>query len=429
MIAPRTVFAKVVAIMLAMAICLLTIVTLFFGMVVGPNINESFDRMLAAYAKAFAATSPTRADADRIVSDLHVNVRYEGAGGSWTTDPRLPSVAEFRAWSTTGGGGFLPRRQYQLAASPSGGTYLFAWSVGGHMLEAHEAMLVALILLMAGVILAANIVLRRLLDPLRALNTAVGELGAGRLDTRVPIRASDEFGRLTAAFNQMAERVSEMVQSRDRLLTHVSHELRSPLTRMKVALELPSGDVQRDRLAEDAAEMEHVVSELLELERLRTGRAVALRDVELVALLRDVASRVRDRAPGVRVIPTDEEIWLQVDDDQVRTALRNLVENALKYSLPDSRPVELRVARTANGVAIRVVDDGIGVSAADAERIFEPFYRVDPSRSKRTGGYGLGLSICKRIMEAHGGTITVERLSPRGTAFVLTFPHAGAGFR
>ena len=115
---------------------------------------------------------------------------------------------------------------------------------------------------------------------------------------------------------------------------------------------------------------------------------------------------------------------LDIDGDKIRTVLRNLLENAIKYSAADSRPVELSAVETAAGVIVRVTDSGVGIPAGDAERVFEPFFRVDPSRSKQTGGYGLGLSICKRVMEAHGGTIAMERLSPRGTAFVLTFPRA-----
>lgn len=299
---------------------------------------------------------------------------------------------------------------------------LYGHTLGPHALEAHGVLLLALLLVMAGVILAAQIVLRRLLDPLRMLGAAVAQVGAGQLDVRVPIHTNDEFGRLTDAFNQMAERVRGMIQSRDQLLVDVSHELRSPLTRMKVALELPAGDVQHGRLSDDVAEMERMVSELLELERLRTGRGVNAAPHDLIRILRDVAARYDDRPPGVRVVASAVEVFLDMDEDKVRTVLRNLLENAIKYSLPDSQPIALRVDETSAAIVVRVTDDGIGIPDTDAERVFEPFYRVDPSRSKSTGGYGLGLSICKRVMEAHGGQIAVERHSPRGTSFVLTFP-------
>ncbi|HMA25749.1 MAG TPA: sensor histidine kinase, partial [Gemmatimonadaceae bacterium] len=100
----------------------------------------------------------------------------------------------------------------------------------------------------------------------------------------------------------------------------------------------------------------------------------------------------------------------------------NLLENAVKYSLPDSRAVRVSVAKGAQGATVRVTDDGAGIPSEDTARIFEPFFRVDRSRSKESGGYGLGLSICKRVMEAHGGRITLEQANGRGALFVLTFP-------
>jgi signal transduction histidine kinase len=140
-----------------------------------------------------------------------------------------------------------------------------------------------------------------------------------------------------------------------------------------------------------------------------------------VPILREVASAFDDAGPGVRVTCGAPELELDLDGDRVRTVLRNLLENAVKYSLPDSRPVELSAARDGAAVVVRVVDDGPGIPEPDLVRLFEPFFRVDRSRSKKTGGYGLGLSICKRIMEAHGGSIAAANNPGRGAAFTLTF--------
>ncbi|HEY4575689.1 MAG TPA: HAMP domain-containing sensor histidine kinase, partial [Thermoanaerobaculia bacterium] len=202
----------------------------------------------------------------------------------------------------------------------------------------------------------------------------------------------------------------------------VSHELRSPLTRMKVALELlPAGD-KRQRIAADVAEMEAMIAELLELERLREGRGLRRERRDLVPLLREVVESFQDRPPGARFVTTAAEIQAEVDGDKIRTVLRNLLENAVKYSLPDSRPIVVSATAEETVVVVRVTDDGPGIPAADLANLFEPFYRVDRSRSKKSGGYGLGLSICKRIAEAHGGGITVANRAPRGAVFTLTLP-------
>ena len=292
-----------------------------------------------------------------------------------------------------------------------------------NLARAHLWLLILFLLVIFSVVLTAQRVLEHLLRPLRVLNVGVTRLGEGDLEVTVPRTTSDEFGTLTAAFNEMAGRVREMIVARDQLLVDVSHELRSPLTRMKVALELMPDEGQRARLSSEVTEMERMITGLLELERLRTGRGVTLARQDLVPIVRDVVSGFTDRPPGVQFDSSDAgEIVVNVDAEQVRTVLRNLLENAVKYSLPDSRAVRVSVAKTAHGATVRVTDDGAGIPSEDAERIFEPFFRVDRSRSKESGGYGLGLSICKRVMEAHGGRIALEQASGRGASFVLTFP-------
>jgi signal transduction histidine kinase len=290
---------------------------------------------------------------------------------------------------------------------------------------AHMWLLVLSLAVMSGVVLTTQAVLTKLLRPLRILNDGVTRLGEGDLAVTVPRTTSDEFGVLTDAFNRMAGRVREMITARDQLLIDVSHELRSPLTRMKVALELMHDDAQRARLSGDVAEMERMISGLLELERLRSGRGMTLARQDIVPIVRGIAASYNDRPPGVQIAADGgRELYADVDAEQLRTVMRNLLDNAVKYALPDSKAIQVTV-ETGGGMArVRVTDDGVGIPREDAERIFEPFFRVDRSRSKESGGYGLGLSICKRVMEAHGGQIALEPGAGRGASFVLSFPTA-----
>jgi signal transduction histidine kinase len=257
---------------------------------------------------------------------------------------------------------------------------------------------------------------------LRALQEGVARLSAGDLEVVLENRTRDEFGALTDAFNRMAARVKEMVRARDQLLLDVSHELRSPLTRLKVALALLPDSAKKAQAEADAAEMDALTTELLELERLRDGRTPRTTREDLVELLYEAAQTYQDTPPGIRVSATPPEIALDLDVDGVRTVLRNLLGNAVKYSLPDSRPIELCAKRESDTLVVRVIDDGPGIPPEDLGSIFDPFFRVDRSRSRKTGGYGLGLSICKRIVEAHGGQITATNNPGRGTCFTLTFP-------
>ncbi|MFN0099541.1 MAG: ATP-binding protein [Gemmatimonadaceae bacterium] len=287
---------------------------------------------------------------------------------------------------------------------------------------AHDGLLVITLVAIAGAVFAAHFTLRQVLGPLRLLSDGVSRLGRGELGVRVPRTTGDEFGHLADAFNQMASRVRDMVESRERLLVDVSHELRSPLTRMRVALALLPDDVQRARLQEDVAEMERMVSELLELERLRTPSGLRVAREDLWPILEHATRAFETTPPGARLIGPARTLLVDIDGEKVRTVMRNLLENATKYALPDSRPVEVSVDVRERSLEVRVRDDGAGMPEGEETRVFEPFYRVDRSRTKSTGGYGLGLSICQRVMDALGGSIAVERTEPRGATFVLVFP-------
>jgi signal transduction histidine kinase len=251
----------------------------------------------------------------------------------------------------------------------------------------------------------------------RLLGDGVARLSAGELDVTVPAPTRDELGAVTRAFNEMVGRVREMIRARDQLLLDVSHELRSPLTRLRVALELLPEGAQRDGMRADVAEMEAMIAELLELERLREGHGLRTQRLDLAPIVRDVAA-----ALGARVVSLPATLMADADGEKMRIVLRNLVENAVKYSLPDSAPVEVSAAVDDAHVVIRITDDGQGVPEEDRASLFEPFFRVDRSRSRMPGGYGLGLSICKRIVEAHGGTIAMQPNARRGTTFIITLP-------
>lgn len=409
----RSIFARLIAVMLLMAVSLLLMVACFFLVVIGPALSEHHSRSVLELTRALAA-SGLDAERGRAISErLSLSIRYEGPAGAWTTSAALPSLAEARA---RGGHDLL------VQPAPDGGAYLFGLEFRRPLEEAHTQLVVLLLVLIVGVVLVAHVVMSRALRPLRALQEGVARLSGGDLDVTVERRSADELGELTVAFNDMARRVREMVRARDQLLLDVSHELRSPLTRMKVALALlPEGE-KIERLLADVAELEQMVGGLLELERLRDGRALQRESLDLAPLLREVAAAFADAAPGVRV-EVPESLVLEADPQKLRTALRNVVENAVKYSLPDSAPVTLSAERRGDAVVVQVVDDGPGIPDSDLPRLFEPFFRVDRSRSKKTGGYGLGLSLCQRIVQAHGGDVVARNnTGRRGATFVLTVP-------
>lgn len=276
------------------------------------------------------------------------------------------------------------------------------------------------------VIAIGFLALRRMFHPLRRLMKGVEEISAGNLDFQFTTQAHHgEIGYLAETFNRMARRVKEMVESKSRLLLDVSHELRSPLTRLKVALEMTPKGKLRNSMMRDIAEMETMLSEILETERLKGDNGkLSLAAVDLGALAGEFSLKYRTRKPGVKLLGKPKGFVVQADESRVRTVLRNVLENALKYSADQKKAVEISLEEGAGQVVLAIRDFGVGVPEAEQERIFEPFYRVDRSRAKETGGYGLGLSLCREIMRAHGGEILLESGEGRGTKMLLKFLRA-----
>jgi signal transduction histidine kinase len=409
--------------MIIMAVTLLLIVGFFFVFVVFPGATAEAGHAFEQYSEGIAATSPDLQSAKALAHRLKVQIRYQGPRGSWATSDYLPGIVEVREGKIDAPIG----HNYYLEPSPDGGSYLFAWDFSEHVRALHAKMLWLLLFLVAGVVCTAYAFQKRLLRPVLFLDDGVERLSKGDLNVAVPVLTRDEFGVLTDAFNKMVGRVRQMVQARDQLLLDVSHELRSPLTRLKVALALLPDDENRSGMAGDLNEMEAMIAELLEMVRLRDGRGIRRATHDPVSVLREVAEDYRKGPPGIRIVSPLRELWLDIDKDKIKTVLRNLLENAVKFGFPDSHPVEIDLEQDADSVTLRICDDGPGIPQADIASLFEPFFRVDRSRSKKTGGYGLGLSICKRIMEAHGGSIAVTNNSGRGAAFVLNFPNASSG--
>jgi signal transduction histidine kinase len=205
----------------------------------------------------------------------------------------------------------------------------------------------------------------------------------------------------------------------------VSHELRSPLARIKVALEmLPEGN-KREQIAKDIREMEGLTSALLERERIKGHAARPHRDnVDLVAITKAVISGFKGRGPGIELVESPESLVVTGDEALLKVLMQNVLDNALKFSLEDSAHAEVRLLEDEAGVSIIVDDDGTGVPAEMSNRVLEPFVKLDPSRGHRRG-YGLGLNLCQRIVQAHAGDIRIEPREPRGTRVAITLPGPG----
>jgi len=280
-------------------------------------------------------------------------------------------------------------------------------------------LLISLVVLLLITIGLAYAIQLHLLRPLKWLRSGVDAVSGGDFSTRVPVVRNDEIGKVARSFNQMTGRVQQMMDDRERLLADVSHELRSPLARIKVALELlPEGD-KRNSIAQDIREMESLTTALLEREQIRNqaSQATCAR-VNLVTIAAEVIDGFNNTPPGVHLNVPPQSLDINGDEALVRILIQNLVDNAVKFSLPDSKPVEVSLLETDEGVQIIVDDDGPGIPADLAEKIFEPFVKLNPARGHRAG-YGLGLNLCQRVVQAQGGNIEIQQREPRGTRVLL----------
>jgi len=318
-----------------------------------------------------------------------------------------------------GGGGPGGRRgDASAAGDPGGGPPPLpflppAWQRG-------IGLIVVLVILFIAVAAGAYPVVRRLTRRLEALKRGVEQFGEGQLAHRVAISGHDEVAAVAASFNVAAERVETLVRSHQSLLANASHELRSPLARMKMAVSMLDGASpdQRERLKREidtnVAELDALVEEVLLASRLDAkSSALHAEAIDLLALAVEEAARVQAAVEGgpASVIG---------DERLVRRALRNLLENARRYGGSD---ISVSIDRPSpdGGVTLRVCDRGTGVPEAMRERIFEPFFRL-PGHAEQAGGVGLGLSLVKQIAERHGGRVRCEGRDGGGSCFVIDLP-------
>jgi two-component system, OmpR family, sensor kinase len=279
---------------------------------------------------------------------------------------------------------------------------------------------------------------RSLARPLKKLSTAASALGEGDLGARADLGRSDELGEVARAFDEMAERVADLLRAEKELVANVSHELRTPLARIRVALDLAAegdAEVARESLADirdDLDELERLVSDVLAAARLDLGAHSGPRGVpplrrellDVAGLVGQAAARFEAAHPARPLVVRVPGEPLTVDGDPVllRRVLDNLLENAHRYGKGADDPVEVVARADRDELVLEVVDEGIGISAEDLERVFMPFFRADKSRARATGGLGLGLALVKRIVEAHGGTIAIDSAPGEGTRARVRLP-------
>ena len=320
--------------------------------------------------------------------------------------------------------------------------YLFPMTTELQTLRALRGAVVgAGILLVLALALIAYLVTGQVVRPVRRASQTALRLASGRLDERMSVRGTDDLALLAKSMNRMAGQLQQRIREletlstlQQRFVSDVSHELRTPMTTIKMAADIvhdsrnqlePMTARSVELMSLEIDRFDTMLADLLEISRFDAGAAVlSLQEVDVAALVETEiaasASMARQLGVEIRFERADEDTTAQVDDRRIRRIVRNLISNAMEHS--EAKPIDVTVASDAAAVAVTVRDHGVGFEAEDAARVFDRFWRADPSRTRVIGGSGLGLAISMEDARLHRGWLTAWGRPGRGAQFRLTLP-------
>jgi two-component system OmpR family sensor kinase len=346
------------------------------------------------------------------------------------------AVTYFSAPAETGGGRYRVRASIE-AENPN---QLLIFAIPLHDVDAslHRLFLIELFVTLAvlgGLVALALWVVRIGLRPLVAIEHTAAAIGAGDLSKRVErAEPRTEIGRLGLALNAMLARIEESDMRLRRFVADASHELRTPLTGIRAYAELfrrgaavRPDDLERAMtgISRESERMSLLVDDLLLLARLDEGRPLEQEPVDLPEVVGEAVETARMVEPNRRIDLDTEPAVILGDRDRLRQLVDNLLSNVRAHT-PATAPVHVRVSRNGTNAILEVEDSGPGLSEDELEQVFERFHRGDPSRSRTSGGVGLGLAIVSAVAEAHGGDVSADSEPGRGSTFRITLPLRGA---
>lgn len=262
---------------------------------------------------------------------------------------------------------------------------------------------------------------RQLLEPVRQLREGAERICHGDLSYRVKSQRQDELGELTDSVNHMADSLQSMLEAKRQLLLAISHELRTPITRAKLQLEFLEDGMIKEALGDDINEIDLLISDLIEAERLSNQhQALIAEHVDFADYISLVLQAYHDYKGGIIFEGPDEDRSVSIDKLRTRLLLTNIVNNAIRHGR--ERPITVRISFSNSFVTLEVEDQGEGISEKHMAHLSEPFYRADSARQRDTGGFGLGLYLCRLIAQAHGGTLEINSQVGVGTHVLVHLP-------
>ncbi|ABC28296.1 Signal transduction histidine kinase [Hahella chejuensis KCTC 2396] len=356
-----------------------------------------------------------------IESRTHTQIGVKNSAGAWVSEtPPFASVdLEFRD-AGDGRIEFTHWRRYFILQIPRQDATIYFYARPFENENGLTFTGVALLLSILLVIFLCFLSIKRLHKPIGWLNQAAQKVAGGDFQQRIPTLRQDELGQLSDTFNIMSAQIESMLNAKRQLLLAISHELRSPLTRMRVAGEMIEDEQQRSELVREIQHMNRLITELLECERLETGhRALQLHDIDATKLLRELIEERFARQRHLIRLDCSMNSLARLDPVRFKLLAANLIDNALKHG--EGKDVVASWRQQPDYGELTVEDKGQGVESEQLAMLTDPFYRGDQSRA-HTGGLGLGLYLCRQIAKAHGGELRIESEESKGTRVIVRFP-------
>jgi signal transduction histidine kinase len=392
------------------------------------------------YVRQDIGSPPRLERALAITREVPVDIHVRGPGVDWASDPAFPdpSSLEFGPsdYFSDEPGALLDELEGVDFAERDNHSFLRFFEGGYQIVVATPKIATQrsrppLIPILVGfallLVLLAYLAVRGLFRPIATIRAGAAYIGAGHFGHRIRTRRSDELGELAGDINLMAGKVEGMLDAKRQLLLGVSHELRSPISRMTLGLELLEESAAVQGLRHDVQEMRNIVQTLLDAERLETPHAaLQLGDVSPDGLVRELVEKFFAGEQRLR-LSLHGAPQSRLDGPRIQLMLMNLIGNALRYSAPEDGPVEVEVRADGRWLEFRVRDHGPGIPPDQRAGLGEPFYRPDASRARETGGTGLGLHLARQVARAHGGELKLEDVEGRGALFVARLPLVPAG--
>lgn len=423
---------------LLLAIILVTLLTGFarqWQFNARPHIEQYLD-----FVSEEIGNPPSEAKATALAERLPVNIYIVGPDTQFATNGALVDFDDevfedarrgFRRRHQSIGDGkiqFSGDEERTLLKSTVGEYRVYYELIHNQNRQHRRGILLPALLGVLAAISGCFLIIRRLLKPVRDIKLGVKQMGQGDLSYRIPVRNNNDLGELASSINTMSSDIDKMLEAKRQLLLGASHELRSPLTRAKVAVQLLDDSKARGLLEDDLSEMEALIADILESERMKSGHAQLDRSsFDIRELVESVLLEMQ--ATDIPVKSADNLPLLYADELRLKLLLRNLIGNAIKHTdieneesahgtdeSPRSDPnpaLAIGIAIDKEHCIIDVVDSGPGIAPEHIDKVTEPFYRTDASRSRSTGGFGLGLHLAKLIAEAHGGSLHVDSISDK----------------